>query len=106
RSRWRHADIPEAEAAGIILHRGRSAAGEHADRPRRIGDVRQRARRHFAAGEHVRAHDGAQPVEIGLDPGDRRVVERVLDRRHRGVAGGRGDDQLGEHRIVPSGYLG
>ena len=47
-----------------------------------------------------------QPFQIGLQPRQPRIVQRLLQSRHRLLAIRRGDDQLGQQRVVEGADLG
>ena len=104
-ARW-HAHMPEADAAGQFLQARLRAGDQHLDAARRIGEVAQRRGGDPARGEEIGTGDGAQIIEIGLDPRDRAVVEGLAQRGERRRAILAGHDDLGEHRVVVRGDLG
>ena len=106
RSARRHADVPEAKAAGQFLQARLRAGRQHFDSLRFEGKTQQRGGRDLAGSEELRAGNGAQIAEIGLNTGNAGAIEH----RAQFFDGGRPvrapDDDLGEHRIVERGDFG
>ncbi len=97
---WRHADVPIAETAGIILHAAVGAGLQHFEAVRLETHIVQQARPDLAALKLRRGDHLPQIVEVGGD-----AVQTGRRQRHaqffqrllpiRAV-----HDQLGDHRVV------
>ncbi|SVK51225.1 Uncharacterised protein [Acinetobacter baumannii] len=96
----RHADVPIAEAAGIILHAAVGAGLQHFEAVRLETHIVQQARPDVAALKLRRGDHLPQIVEVGGDAVQtgRRQRHAQFFQRLRPI--GAVHDQLGDHRIV------
>ncbi|MCY1344045.1 hypothetical protein D9M69_300730 [compost metagenome] len=99
RPRRRHADRPVAEAAGVILHGGLGAGGQHFEGVGPIDQVFQAAGPRRAAGERRVDQDLPQVVAVGFHAVQHRVGQRLAQRGAGLGAARRPGDELGDHRV-------
>ena len=100
RPRWRHADIPVADAAGIILQARLRARREHIDAGILVIVSGERRGEELALEKCLRMRKRTKVIEIGLDAVDAGGLQRRRELRRCFVAGVPLHDHLGEHRIV------
>ena len=105
-SRRRHADVPEAGAARVVLHGRLHARVEHLEGARPVVHAAQEAGGESPGPELGLAGDLPQVVEVRLEPGKRRRGEGRLEPLDRLGARGARDDDLGQHRIVVRRHFG
>ena len=101
-----HTHGPVALAAWPVLHAGLHAGLQHVDGGRLVRKGGEKTCDLFARAEHRVAHHLAQVAQVGLDACEARGVERVFHLLQRLVARVGGDDQFGQHGVVPGGHLG
>ena len=96
----RHADVPIAEAAGIVLHAAVGAGLQHFEAVRLVTQIVQQARPNVAALKLRRGDHLPQIIEVGGDAVQtgRRQRHAQFFQRLRAVSAVY--DQLGDHRVV------
>ncbi|KAG1442994.1 hypothetical protein G6F57_018241 [Rhizopus arrhizus] len=102
----RHADIPIADAARVVLHAGVGAGLQHFDGGRPVGKAFQEPRGQLARAEAFVGHDLAQVVQVGGDAVQPRAGQRIRQLVQRGLARFRMHDQLGQHGVIEGRHLG
>jgi len=100
RPRGRHADVPIADPARIILDRRLRARRDDVDGRGLKGEMGERRGAHRAVEKRPGAGELAQIVEIGLDAVDGALIERRGELRRSFCACRALDDDFRQHRIV------
>ncbi|CCK07078.1 hypothetical protein BN128_959 [Cronobacter sakazakii 696] len=96
----RHADIPVAQTARIILYAAPGAWLQHFDGVRVVAHFIQQARPHGGVFKRLQTDNLAQIIEISGDAVQARGVERLAQFRQRLRAVIAVNDDFGDHRIV------
>ncbi|MNQ63948.1 hypothetical protein D3C85_783480 [compost metagenome] len=105
RARRRHADVPIAGAARIVLHAGVGAGFQHLDRGGAVLEAVQETRGKLAGAKALVGDDLAQVVQVGGDAVQPRAVQGVGQLVQRGLTRIRVHDQLGQHRVIERGHV-
>ena len=103
--RW-HPHIPETKAARPVLHGGVNAPGQHVKSPAGRVKRQQAAGGVCSADERGEVHHSAQIVQVGLQPGDAGVGQRLGQFGQRLLAVITQGNQFSQHGVVPGADLG
>ncbi len=102
----RHADVPIAGAAGVVLHRGVGARLHHLEGGGGVLETFQVAGGDLAFHYLGVDQNAAQVIQVGGDAGQARGGQGVLHFLQRRRAVVAVHDHLGEHRVVVRAHLG